>query len=348
MKMRTTIHHLCSDIWQEIFHYFNAIEVINGLIYVTDAANAVVFNLCCHCFLRGLVLDACTRNFPKNLLFTQVISLELHQESCFNDFHLCSEVRSLKLVGDSQWAIDLLAKVSYGMLKLEQLTLIVPGIGLLHNFLASISPLLSLRRLAIYAEHLEERIKSGASFFKETKIEQFILRSCSSVSCNDLLSMCPSLNNIRFLDITLFHVNKDLIFSFSFPKLRSISLILIEIPFDWIIGLVERALSVLKLKLSGLVNAEGFVVNDKWLNLFQSCPSLITVIVSVSLEQDTTSPYNATIQKHLREISLDLKCIDEDGEYYSDERNQCRWWNLSGNVIKRHKYIGEKYRKFCN
>jgi hypothetical protein len=335
--MRTTIHHLYSDIWQEIFYYFNAIEIVNGLMYVTDAANAVVFNPHHRCLLRGLVLDVSTQTFPERLRFTQVMSLGLHQENHFNDIQLCSELRSLKLVGDSQWTINLLAKTVHGMVKLEQLTIVVPGIGLLHNLLASISSIFSLRRLAIYAEHFEERVKSGLSFSTETNIEQLILRSCSSVSCNDLLSMWPLLNNIRSIDTTLFHTNKYVCFTPSFPKLYGISLTLIEVPFDSIVQLVKTAPSLVKLKLNGLVNAEGFIVNNRWLNLFQSCPSLVKVIVNLSSEEDATLPYNSMIQAVLQEINLNLRCFDDETEYCSDERDQCRWWSLSGTVIKRRK-----------
>jgi hypothetical protein len=95
----------------------------------------------------------------------------------------------------------------------------------------------------------------------------------------------------------------------------------------------------MKLKLNGLVNGEGFVINNKWHTLFKSCSSLIVVIVSVSLEEDTNSFRSGIIQGALREINLHLKCIDDDYDYYLIERNQQRWWNLSGMIIRQHGHM---------
>jgi hypothetical protein len=332
--MRTTIDQLYPDIWQQIFEYFNAIELFVSLMHITREADDVLFNRSHHFHLRGLVLDVHVRTLPEKILFDQVISLELHQESCLNNIQQCLELRSLKLIGHPQWIIHLLRKISHANMKLEQLTLVVPGIGLLCNLLASISSLLSLRRLEIYGDELEERIITGISFLAQTKIEQFILHSCSPVNWNDLSYMLPGLSNIRFLDITLIRLSKNSFCSFIFPKLRSVSLILLEVPFDCIIQLVTTMPSLVKLKLNGLVDAEGFVINSKWLNLFQSNSSLLKVTVSLSLEQDTNSCYNELIQTVLHEINLNLRCLDDDCEYYSNGRNQQRWWNLSGIIIK--------------
>lgn len=143
--MRTTIHQLYTDIWQQIFQYFNAIELFFSLVNITREADDVLFNRNHHFWLQGLVLDVHVRTLPEKLLLSQVISLELHQKSCFNNIQQCLELRSLKLVGHPQWIICLLTKISHVNTKLEQLSLVVPGIGLLHNLLATISPLLSLR-----------------------------------------------------------------------------------------------------------------------------------------------------------------------------------------------------------
>ena len=223
--MRTTIDQLYPDIWQQIFEYFNAIEMFFSLIHITREADEVLFNINHHLYLRGLLLDVHLRTLSEKLLLSQVISLELHQNHCLVNIQQCLELRSLKLIGYSQWIICLLTKISHVNLKLEQLTLVVPGISLLHNLLASISSLLSLRRLEVYGDELEERIKSSTSCLAQTKIEQFILHSCSLVSWDDLSYMLPGLSNIRFLDITLLRLSKNPLCSFIFPKLRSVSLI---------------------------------------------------------------------------------------------------------------------------
>jgi hypothetical protein len=344
--MRTTIDQLYPDIWQQIFEYFNAIELFVSLVHITREADDVLFNRNHHFGLRGLVLDVHVRTLPEKLLLSQVISLELHQNNHLNNIQQCLELRSLKLIGHPLWIISLLRKIAQVNLKLEQLILVVPGIGLLHNLLASMSPLLSLRRLEILGDELEERIKSGTSFLAQTTIKQFILHSCSSVTWDDLSCMLPGLSNIHFLDITLFRLSQNSLCSFSFPKLRSVSLILLEIPYECIIQLVTTMPSLVKLKLNGLVDADGFVINNKWLNLFEFCSSLVKVTVNVSLEHDTNSYYNELIQAALHEINLDLRCIEDDCECYSNGRNQHRWWNLSGIIVKQDRHIKGKHQTF--
>ncbi|CAF1281051.1 unnamed protein product [Adineta steineri] len=342
--MRTTIDRLYPDIWLQVFEYFNAQELCFSLIHITKQADDVLFNINHRFCLRGLVLDTHVQILPEQLLLRQVISLEVHQNNHLDNIQQCLELRSLKLIGHPEWIISILGKISHANSKHEQLTLVIPGIGLLHNLFASISSLLSLRRLEIYGDQLEERIKSGTSFLAQTKIEQFILHSCSPMSWNDLSSMLPGLFNIRFLDITLIHLSKNSLCSFVFPKLRSVSLILLEVPFDCIIQLATTMPSLVKLKINGLVDAEGFVVNNKWLNLLESCSSLIKVTVSLSLEQGTNCYYNELIQTALHGLNLNLRYIDDDYEYDLDRDNQFRWWNLSGVMIKKGGHMFEKYQ----
>ena len=134
-----------------------------SLMHITREADEVLFNINHHLYLRGLLLDVHLRTLPEKLLLSQVISPELHQNHCLVNIQQYLELRSLKLIGYSQWIICLLTKISHVNLKLEQLPSVVSGISLLHNLLASISPLLSLRRLEIYGDELEERIKSDTS-----------------------------------------------------------------------------------------------------------------------------------------------------------------------------------------
>lgn len=344
--MRTTICQLYPDIWQQIFEYFHAIELFFSLMHITKEADEVLFNINHHLYLRGLVLDANVRTLPEKILFRQVISLELHQNNLFSSFQQCLELRSLKLIGHPKWIISRLREISQVNLKLEQLTLIVPGISLLHNLLESISKLLSLRRLEIYGDELEEKINSSTSFLAETNIEQFILHSSTSLSWSDLSYMLPVLSNIYFLDIALFRLNKISVCSFIFPKLRSVSLILLEIPFECIIQLVTTMPSLVKLKLNGLVDADGYVIDNKWLSLFEFCSSLNRIIVNVSLEQDSIYYYDELVQEVLRRINLDLSLIDNDFENYLNVQNQHRWWNLSGRVVKQNRHVKGKYETF--
>lgn len=345
--MKTTIHQLYPDLWHQIFEYFNAIELFSSLMHITREADEVLFNKNHHLYLRGLVLDVHTRTLPKKLFLSQVISLELHQNNRFDNIQQCLELRSIKLVGHSHWIISLLRKISQINLRLEQLTLIVPGISLLHNLLASITPLLSLRRLEIRGDELEEKIERNTSLLTSTNIEQFTLHSSTAITWNSLSCMLPTFPNIRFLDITLLRLSKNPPRSFVFPNVRSVSLMLLAVPFDHIVQLTTIMPSLVKLNLKGLVDAEGFVINNQWLHLFESCSSLLKITVSLSLEEDTNSYFDKLMQAALRELNLNLRRVDDDCACHFDTRLQCRWWNLSGMIIKQNRHIkGEDQTPF--
>ena len=318
--MKTSIVHLCSDIWQHIFEYLNALEIFSSLAHVTEAADDVLFNQDYHFRLRGLIIDDSTRALPRTLLLSQVISLELYQESCFDIVEHCSELRSLKLTGQAEWTICLLKKVPHTNMKLEQLVLVVPGVGLLYDLLECITNLISLRRLSIVADQLEEKIKPHVLPMIQTNVKRFSLHSCSSIHWNELSHMLPLLSNVCFLDITLSHDNKDSFSWFSFPKISYMSLRLLEVPFECLCQIVKTVPSLVKLKLSGLVDIEGFVFNHRWLNLFEFCSSLNTVTVNVSVERDANFFSIDIAQTNLREVNLNLSSMDDDCDYYSDTR----------------------------
>ncbi|CAF1202305.1 unnamed protein product [Adineta ricciae] len=332
--MRTSIAHLYSDIWRHIFEYFNALELLFSLVHITEAADDVLFNEGYHLRLRGLIIDDSIRALPKELLLSQVISLELHQKGCFERSEHCSELRSLKVIGQSEWTISLLKKVSHTNVKLEQLVLVVPGVGPLYDLLECITPLISLRRLSIVADQSDEKIKPHVLPMIQTNIKRFSLHSCSSINWNELSHMLPFLSNVCFLDITISHDNKDSVSWFSFPKVSYMSLRILEVPFECLSAIIKTVPSLVKLKLSGLVNIEGFVVNHRWLDLFDFCPSLNIVTVNLSMERDTSFFPIDTVQTSLREVNLNLSCMDDDCDYYSDTRYQHRWWTLSG-IISR-------------
>ena len=335
----TTIDQLYPDIWQEIFEYFNATELFFTFKHITRAADEVLLHRDHRFRIRGLVIDDVTINRSDKHLLSQVVSLELHQESYFDLIEHCLELRSLKLIGQSEWVTRLLKEISYTSMKLEQLLIVFPGIGSLYDLLTYIESLSSLCRLAIYANQSEERIKMDTSLVGPTKLQQFTLHSCSSLTWSKLSYLLPVLSNIRFLDITLFYDKKESFYWFTFPKLLCICLTLLEVPFEWLVQIVETMPSLTKLKLNGLIDAEGFIINHKWLNLFEFCPSLNTINVNLSLESNTFFHCIDVIQTSLREMSLSLICLDDEYNDYSNERNQHHWWSLSGIIIKPHEHI---------
>lgn len=337
--MKTTLQDLYPDIWHDIFDYFNPVEIFYSFLHVTTAADEVLFNRSQHLRLRRLVLTACVTSLPDEILFNQIISLELHQESYLHNIEKFIGVRELKLVGQAEWIICLLRKMSYVHKKVEHLVLVIPGINPLFDILECITHLLSLRRLGIYANELEEKIRRRTLCVKHPQTEYFSLHSCSHIRWNDLPYILSVLSNINSLDITLFTDRRDSFTSFTFSKVRYMCLTLIEVPFDYLIQLMNTMPSLVKLKLKGLIDAEGFVINDKWLCLLESCCTLDTIIVNLSLERDRNFFCIDTIQTNLRKLNLRLKCIDDDYDCYLNGRQQYRWWNLTGIIIRYHEHI---------
>ncbi|CAF3560015.1 unnamed protein product [Rotaria socialis] len=129
-------------------------------------------------------------------------------------------------------------------------------------------------------------------FFKiSSKIEQFLLDSGSTINWNDLSQMLPDLSSIRFLS-----------------NLRALSLGLLEVSFHWIVQLVATTPCLIKLKPTGLVDAD---------------------------EQSKKLYHCEKAQVPLCALNLNLVCNGDDNDcnLYYGEVNQ--WWNLRGMVIVR-------------
>lgn len=342
----TTIDQLYPDIWYQVFEYFSAMELFFSLLHVTVAADQVLLDNHSHFTFQGLLVDVSVQTLPEKLSLSRLISLELHEESSLDIIERCSTLRSLKLIGQSEWVLCLLRRVLKKEIKLERLMLVVPGVGSLHQILALAESIFSLRRLEIYANEFEEKIQTDTLQLIQTKIEQFIFHSCSSNNWSDYLYLLRNMSNIHLLDISLFQEKKDFVCSFSFPKLRYVRLTLVEVSFEWIIHFVKITPLLRILRLHGLVDSEGFVVRHKWISLFELCASLNSIIVNVSLEQDTNSFRSEIIQTALREINLHLTCLDDDNSCYLTEENRERWWSLSGTINKYHSHI-ETREEIC-
>jgi hypothetical protein len=265
----------------------------------------------------------------------QVSSLELHQASSLDIIEQCTALRSLKLIGESEWIVFILAKVFNAQIRIERLILITPGIGSLDRIFESVGSIFSLFQLEIYANEFEEKMQMSTLIINQTNIRRFTLHSCSSISWNDLSYMSTCLSNIYFLDITLFQESKTRFSSFTFPKLRYIRLMLHELSFESILELVITAPLLTKLKLNGLVDDEGFVVNHKWISLFNLCSSLDVIIVNLSLDENTHL-FRKEIQRALHQVNLNLTYLDDGHDYFVTGEHQQRWWKLSGMIMKHH------------
>ncbi|CAF5185950.1 unnamed protein product, partial [Rotaria magnacalcarata] len=117
-------------------------------------------------------------------------------------------------------------------------------------------------------------------------------------------------------------------------NLRTLSLGLLEVSFNWIIQLVATTPCLIKLKLTGLVDADGFVVNQKWIHLFESTSRLLRIFVNVSLQQSKELYHCGKIRAPLCALNQNLVCSGDDNDcnlYYGKVN---RWWNLRGMIIK--------------
>lgn len=155
-----------------------------------------------------------------------------------------------------------------------------------------------------------------------------------------MVTLLPALSNIQVLNTTLFRDNKSYLRSFYFRKLRHIRLMLLEISFHSLIELITTAPFLTKLKLTGLINPEGYVINHQWINLFYLCPSIDVVRVNLSLEEATNNFRKEAIQAALYKINLRLRCLDEEYDSCISEPTYQRWWKLSA-LLNRHHLLGK-------
>jgi hypothetical protein len=332
--MISTIEDLCSDIWQQIFEYFETIELFETFTHITTAVDQVLFNENERFRLRGLTLDADLKDVSKQIPLNRVISLTLHNACCCNVIDQCPELRLLKLIGTAEWVMFIIRIITHQNTKLEQLTVDIPRIESLSQLLLPILSICSLRRLEISADELEDDRKVYSSAMVSSKIEQFVLRSCSIIEWNNLLCTLPDFTNIRLLSISLIDCNQKTIPSFIFQNLRVVSLGLLDAPFNWIIQLVATIPCLTKLILTGLVNSDGFVINDRWIQLFESASTLARICVNLSLEQDKDSYHCEKLQTKLRAFNLQLICNEDDNDYYLSYERVHRWWMLTGIITR--------------
>ncbi|CAF1577291.1 unnamed protein product, partial [Adineta ricciae] len=193
--MKTTLAELCPDIWQQIFEYFDPIELFYSLVNVTVAADEVLFNENHHLRLQRLVIDSYVKNLPEKLPLDRIVSLELRQDFYLDITEECLNVRSLKLRGQPIWICCMLQKISFANMKLEELVLVVPGIRYLYALLEGVTSLFFLNRLSIHANEYEEKILERSILRTPSTIEYLRLDTCSSMTWHDLSCMLPILSN---------------------------------------------------------------------------------------------------------------------------------------------------------
>lgn len=283
---------------------------------------------------RGLTLGDSIKEIPEQIPLNRVMSLTLHETASFNTLKYCLELRSLKLIGGTEWITWIIKNISQRNTKLHQLTVITPTIKFLSDVLTSILSMCSLRRLELRTEEITESAEVRTIVTTTSNIEQFIIDSNSTIDWKGLSRVLPNFARIRYLSISLIDHNQTLIPSLFLHNLESLSIALLEMPFDCIIQLVTKMSCLVKLKITGLVDADGFVVNQRWTRLFETVPTLLRILVHVSLEQRDISYHCEKIQVPLHALNLSLVCDTDETDYYLYYGNVNRWWSLSGIIIK--------------
>ena len=297
---------------------------------ITVVVDQILFNENNRFFLRGLTLAVDVKDLPRQIPLNRIVSLTLHESSCFKAIKNCLELRSLKLIGVTEWVACIINNILQTNTKLNQLTIVTPTIRSLTELITPVLSITSLRRLEIHTDELAQSLKVCILPAPPSKIEQFILDSGSTINWNDLSPILSDLISIRFLSIGLIDRNQKPIPSFIFQNLRTLSLALLEVSFNWIIQLVTTTPCLIKLKLTGLVEADGFAVNQRWNCLLDSTLGLLRIFVNVSLEQSDESYHCEKVQAPLCALNLSFICKGDENEcnlYYGKVN---RWWNLTG------------------
>jgi hypothetical protein len=275
------------------------------------------------------------KDLPLNMNLSCIISLRVYDAYCFEIIQQCTELRSLKLIGETKWITSMVRQISQTLCKLQQLTIVISGIGSVSKILTFVASIFSLRRLEICADDFVEGRNAFCSVMTSSKIEQFIMSSCSIIDWNELSYILPHFIDIHLLSVSLIDNHQKSIPSFIFHNLRTLNLGLHEVSFNWIVQLVATIPGLTKLKLNGLVREDGFVIDQRWTYLLESAPNSIRIFVNVFLQQDTHSYFCEKTKAALDTFDLNLTCSDDDTDCSLYHENMNRWWNLRGIIIKR-------------
>ena len=117
-------------------------------------------------------------------------------------------------------------------------------------------------------------------------------------------------------------------------KLRTFNIELLEVPFIFVIQLMAAVSCFAKLKITGVVNADGFVVNQKWIHIFETTPTLLRIFVRVSLKQRDESYDCEKIQAPLCALNLSLVSLADETDCCLYYGKVSRWWSLTDIITK--------------
>lgn len=245
-----------------------------------------------------------------------------------------AELRSLKIIGKTQWISLIIKSIPHVNIKLDQLTVITSAVKSLSEILIPVLSIRSLRRLEMHTDEFMDNVEVLPLLATTSNIEQFIVDSSSMIDWTRLSNVQISLIQCHYLSVGLIHRNQKSLPSFSLHNLRTLCIALHELPFNCIIQLVETTPCLVKLKITGLVDADGFLTNQRWICLLETTSSLSRVLVRTSLEQSDESYYCEEVQAPLRALNLSLICDSDDTDCFSYYGTVNRWWSLRGTIIR--------------
>mgnify|MGYP000280073180 CR=1 FL=1 len=179
---------MCSDIWEQIFDYFEVVSLFTTFSSIIATTDQVLFNENNRYLLRGFTLSNKLTSLFRTIPLCRIISLTLYETGDFEVIEHCSQLRLLKLIGQYEWITSIIRKVSRLNSKLTQLTITVPNIESLSNLLRSIQYLSSLRRLEIHTDCFVSDGKTCGFTSIPNEIEQIVLDSCFTTDFSDLFN----------------------------------------------------------------------------------------------------------------------------------------------------------------
>ena len=109
------------------------------------------------------------------------MSLILHEIASFKILPYCLEVRSLRLIGKTDWSISIVKNITQRNTKLHLLIVTTPINKSISEVLTPILSISLLRRLEIRIEEIAESVEVCTPPIITSNIEPFILDSSSTI-----------------------------------------------------------------------------------------------------------------------------------------------------------------------
>jgi hypothetical protein len=272
---------------------------------------------------------------PRCIPLTRVASLTLHETVDVQFIESCSQLRSLKIIGDVQWIICVVEKIAQTHLRLTQIHIETPMIKSLSKLLMPILAIPTLYHLEIHTDSVDDQKNMCSSIMMLNRILQLTFDTCSMNDDDSLQCILSYFVNVHKLSIGLIDQNQQVMTSMIFHTLHTLRLNLFETSFDLIIQLVTAMPCLQYLKLIGRAVDQGYVVDQRWTELLNAAPSLRRILVNIHFQRSLRSQRDEKIQASLGALNLHFTLdFDETVCNLYEDQQQNQWWTLKGIIIK--------------